>query len=85
MNSLASFLLCLNREMILVYDCELGSHFLMIDSADSKASSIMDLEKVWVLSGEAGRELKEGRDERFDKEEKEENVTVLAIFAIVEV
>ena len=62
----------------------------MINSADSKASSIMDWEKGW-LSGEAGRELKEARevkegwDERFDVEEEVEKVTDLAIFTMAEV
>ena len=61
----------------------------MIVSAASKASSIMDWEKV-CLSREAGRELKEGielkegRAERFDIEETEEKETVLDIFSMVE-
>lgn len=44
----------------------------------------MDWENV-CLSWEAGRELKEGRDERFDIEETEEKETVLDIFSMVEV
>lgn len=81
MNSLASFLLWLNKETILVKEGVFGSHFLMTESAVSTVSSIIDSVKFW-FRGEAGKEVNDEGDEGRDlgeEEEKKENFVFLAI------
>ena len=60
-----------------------GSHFLMIGSVESKVSSTMDREKVW-LRGDCEKEVDEEREDMIDLGEGVEKVTHLACFAIGE-
>ena len=55
----------------------------MIGSVESKVSSTMDREKVW-LRGECEKEVDEEREDRIDLGEVVEKETHLACFAIDE-